>query len=289
MLDAFDRARRKAKDHEIETYHGGVGERRVRKWLRTFLPRKYGVTAGYVVSQGIRDEKLPHFDVIIYDRLESPILWVEESGGRGEQARAVPAEHVRAVLEVKASLTPKSVGSAIDHLFDLQPVLAIDPPGEPYKTYLPDKFISCIVFFDLTAEYERSYAALDKLIPATPLRGYQGGVILRGEGHDPDTACRIRLLKSDRPREDAAREHSQSLLRACVISASREWSPGAHISGILMWSRLEFAIFAFDLVAMLDGTYQPGLMSSFHGYHYEKRATAPPADDPSAPPANNPA
>ncbi|MGD0383528.1 MAG: DUF6602 domain-containing protein [Thermoguttaceae bacterium] len=70
MLDAFDRAREKAKSHEVETFHGKVAEAELRKWLSSFLPKRYGVTPGYIVSIGLKSsEKSPHFDVIIYDQL----------------------------------------------------------------------------------------------------------------------------------------------------------------------------------------------------------------------------
>src|SRR5262249_16659195 len=77
-LDAFDRARQHSRPQEVETYHGIVAEAQFRNWLSEFLPKKYGVTAGYVISQGASErDKLPAFDVIIYDQLESPVLWIE--------------------------------------------------------------------------------------------------------------------------------------------------------------------------------------------------------------------
>ena len=73
MLDAFDRAREKSKSHEVETYHGRVAEAEFRKWLTSFLPKKFGVSSGFIISPGLKDtEKAPHFDVIIYEQLESP-------------------------------------------------------------------------------------------------------------------------------------------------------------------------------------------------------------------------
>ncbi len=91
MLDAFDRARNKAASHEVETYHGKVAEAEFRKWLTDFLPKKYGVTSGYIVSPGLKStEKTPHFDVIIYDQLESPILWVEGDPDVSSQGRSLP-------------------------------------------------------------------------------------------------------------------------------------------------------------------------------------------------------
>ncbi|MFZ1159553.1 MAG: DUF6602 domain-containing protein, partial [Candidatus Sulfotelmatobacter sp.] len=112
MLDAFDSAREKSGIHELETYHGTVAEAEVRKWLLTFLPKKYGVTSGYVVSPGRKSTvKAPHFDVVIYEQLESPILWVEGGPDASEQGRslAIPVEYVRAVLEVKSRFTSKTV------------------------------------------------------------------------------------------------------------------------------------------------------------------------------------
>jgi hypothetical protein len=47
MLDAFDRAREKSSLHEVATYHGKVAEAEFRKWLGSFLPKRYGVTSGY--------------------------------------------------------------------------------------------------------------------------------------------------------------------------------------------------------------------------------------------------
>ncbi|MGB9204978.1 MAG: DUF6602 domain-containing protein [Terriglobales bacterium] len=68
MLDAFDRAREKAGSHEVETYHGKVAEAEFRKWLSSFLPKKYGVTSGYVVSPGLKStEKTPHFEFFLCD------------------------------------------------------------------------------------------------------------------------------------------------------------------------------------------------------------------------------
>jgi hypothetical protein len=66
MLDAFDRAREQSRAHEVETFHGRVAEAAFRKWLAEFLPGRFGVTSGYIVSPGVSSsQKVPHFDVII--------------------------------------------------------------------------------------------------------------------------------------------------------------------------------------------------------------------------------
>ncbi|MDD2755678.1 MAG: hypothetical protein PHS80_09145 [Methanothrix sp.] len=102
MLDDYDKSKNLDKADEIETEHGKVAEAKFREWLSIFLPKKYAVTPGYIVSQGMSDEnKLPHFDVIIYDHLESPVLWIKGNPDLSQRgtSRAIPAEHVRAVIE----------------------------------------------------------------------------------------------------------------------------------------------------------------------------------------------
>src|SRR5215216_2838463 len=116
LLDEYDRARTHSRGHEVETYHGNVAEASVRDWLDRFLPRRYGVTPGHIISQRWGPPaKLPHFDVIIYDQLESPVLWVEDNpDATGKaQSRAVPVEYVRGVIEVKAALTSSSAKQAV--------------------------------------------------------------------------------------------------------------------------------------------------------------------------------
>jgi hypothetical protein len=75
------------------------------------------VTSGYVIPDLLAVSPrydLPHFDVIIYDALEAPVLWVNAHPDQSAlgQRRAIPAKHVRAVLEVKATLTRKHVKDA---------------------------------------------------------------------------------------------------------------------------------------------------------------------------------
>jgi len=122
ILDGYDRAKEKSKGRKVKIDHGRVAEAEVRKWLSEFLPKKYGVTSGYIVSMGMRhDQELPHFDVIIYDAQNSPVLWIENDPDRSEQGRsmAIPVEHVQCILEVKSSFLPKTVSEAVKHLSEL--------------------------------------------------------------------------------------------------------------------------------------------------------------------------
>jgi hypothetical protein len=269
MLDAFDRAREKAKGHEVETYHGKVAEAEFRKWLSGFLPKRYGVTAGYIISQGIKStEKAPHFDVIIYDVLNSPVLWIEEDPDTSASGRsmAIPAEYVLAVLEVKATLTSANIEKAVQHLHDLAPLMkGVDDPAERYKLYLPLQFFCGMVFFELRKEHEYSECALTNALSGIGLRGFIGGVVLRGEGHTQPVSGRLKILRSETPIESTIHRSKQSLLQSAPISGSIRVTDTLHFGTMLLWSEPTFAQFAFDMLALMQGTYEVGRLSSFHG------------------------
>ena len=232
MLDAYDRAREHARSHEVETYHGNVAEAEFRKWLGAFLPRRYGVTSGYVVSPGLSStDKTPHFDVIIYDQLESPILWIEGNPDASPQGRslAIPVEYVRAILEVKSSFSAQTVRDSLDHLQDLSPLLRhIDPPAESYKLYLPPTFSCGAIFFELRRAEENSEAALSALIDGVRLRGYFGGIVLRGEGLSLPQTARLSLTLSEMPVESTLCSGETSLLE-CGRSNSVQFADNVHI------------------------------------------------------------
>jgi hypothetical protein len=267
MLAAFDKAKQEAHGHEVETYHGRVAEAEFRRWLAGFLPKRYGVTPGFIISQGIRDErKFPHFDVIIYDQLESPILWIEGSADTSEagKSRAIPAEYVRAVIEVKASLNSKTATAAVAKLHDLDPLLAqFDAPNERYRKFLSATFCCAAVFFDLYKEPEYSQATMDNLVSDTPLRGYYGGLILRGEGLDRSFSGRFDFIQHP----EVCIFEGGPPKRPLLLTGYSNGKPrpnGVHESGMLSWAPIYYSQFAFDLVARLQGAYQGGYMSSMH-------------------------
>lgn len=268
ILDAFDVARAHARAHEVETHHGRVVEARLRKWLTTFLPGRFGVCAGYVVSQGIPAETAPHYDVIIYDQLEAPTLWVEESPDVSAHgaSRAIPAENVLAVIEVKSSLDGATATKAIEHLEDLRPLLKADAADERYLKYLPSQFVSFVVFVELRAKDGGTTTPLYNLVPETPLRGFSGALVLRSEGPESDAAAVVQLVKFPSA-VDGKLGVGQSLLLQGGMSASKfDEQTSTHNGTYLVWGEICFAMWAFNLVAMLKGTYRSDMVSSFHGF-----------------------
>jgi hypothetical protein len=266
MLDAYDRARAKATAHEVETFHGTVAEAELRKWLSSFLPKRFGVTPGYIVSNGLPSHaKAPHFDVIVYDQLDSPVLWVEDSPDISTTGRsqAIPVEYVRCVLEVKAAFSRKTVDSAIEHLADLLPLMSgVDQPSDAYKLHLPPSFCCGVVFFELRTQDQYDIAALKSIGAGVRLRGYFGGLILRGEGHTVPATGRIKLLKSATSFGDLPAR--TSLLQAGMVETTKV-SDDLFFGATLTWMEPEFANFGFDLIAMMQGTYEVGRLSSWYG------------------------
>src|SRR5262249_50763009 len=96
------------------------------------------------------------------------------------------------------------------------------------------------------------------------LRGFFGGVVLRGEGHTLPHTGRLSLLKSANPIESLLRGGLTPLLEM-GMSKSIMLAENNHIAAMLEWSESAFAEFAFDLVAMFQGVYEVGARSSFYG------------------------
>jgi hypothetical protein len=266
MFDIFELAKNQNGHRPTQTDKGKIAEAAFREWLTRFLPRKFAVTSGYVISQGIHtDDKLLRYDVIIYDAINSPILWVENNADNSEQGkfRAIPAEHVYGVLEVKSTFNKKSCKEAKEKLWELAPLLEnIDAPDEVYKKYLPANFCMGIIFFEILEGEKTNLGALINLIPletTSDLRGYFGGVIMQAENRDRNSTGKINFLLS----EDKISEVGD--LSQCAMVGNFLTKESKYFSAIIIWSPENFAAFAFDLLAMLNGTYRNGFASSFHG------------------------
>lgn len=268
MLDSYDKARTHSKKHKVQTSHGNVAEAEFRKWLSDFLPKRYAVTSGYIISAGVSDfEKLPHFDVIIYEHLDSPILWIEDSPDKSEQGRsiAIPAEYVKAVIEVKSAFSNRTVKDAIEHLRELKKLMSgIDASDERYKMYLPPDFFCSLLFFELRKKNEFDTSAMDTIVRACDLRGFCGGFVLRGEGLPELDTGKIELLRAENQSESKSSERKMSLLKAYFNSHSLKLTENLHLGSLLFWGETYFSGYAFDLVARLNGTYEVGRISSFH-------------------------
>ena len=226
MLDAFDVARQHSKQHAVQVFHGTVGEARIREWLTNSLPKKYGVTSGRIISPGLgAEDNAPHFDVIIYDQLEAPTLWIEENVDNSPAGciRAIPVEYVLCVLEVKSGFSTKTVGESITKLNQLLPLMeGIDDPQERYKRHLPPHFTCGLVFYELKAEEAYNDKALTEIaFGSIHLRRFFGGIVLRGEGHQMPLTGKIVMTQGTSHISSLIGVGSQSLLTFGVAGSVR--------------------------------------------------------------------
>ena len=268
MLHQYDLAKIHAESHKVKVTHGIVAEATFRKWLGNFLPKKYGVTSGYIVSQN-RDFiglKLPHYDVIIYDQLNSPILWVEENSDHSEggKTRAIPAEYIHSVFEVKANLTEQSSADALKKILELKPLLQTSSEVDSNSGKLPLNFFSAIVFFELLKENEFKNQILNNVICKLEMP-YYGAIILKGEGREINDTGILKPLIGKASFVSTVGKRKESLITGSPLSDSIKINDNQYVGTMLIWTVANFSSFAFDIIALLEGKYRPGFSSSIHG------------------------
>jgi hypothetical protein len=264
MLDAYERAIEHASGDEVKTDHGRVAEAELRKWLIEFLPKRFGVTSGNILSQGkLEGEKLPHYDVIIYDQLESPVLWVKDNPDQSQAGltRAIPCEYVRAIIEVKSAFDSTTASKSVEHLYDLESLLAgVDEPNDRYKRFLPKNVVLSTVFFE--SRILNLKEALNKLNDLIKLRGFFWGIILRGEGQPDDLAGSLYRIMAMPP--ELFSSDQSIIVQSDPIDHERE-----KVSTMLIWSPFAFSQYVFGLLDILKGNFQPGVMPSLYGLPFQ--------------------
>lgn len=180
ILSEFDKILEQTVNRPIKVAHGIGVEAYLRKWLSEFLPKKYGVTSGYIIpSLYENNASVYHYDIIIYNLLESPVLWTEGNQDNSEQGkyRAIPAKHVVAVYEVKSRLTKDSVSDAFYKLNQTK--------------FFADQFhplYSCgVIFIELKESDKNRKSIIKELIKGKDIFGFSGGIVFRYEGDDTCT------------------------------------------------------------------------------------------------------
>lgn len=265
MLAAYDKARIHSEKRIVQTGHGNVAEAEFRKWLSNFLPKRYAVSSGYIISQGLpHSDPLIHYDVIIYDQVESPVLWVDDSSDLSGQGRslAIPVEYVYGVIEVKSAFNKKAAKNAAEQLAKLKPLMTnIDNDDIPVKMYLPKNFFCATVFFELRKNDMMDFAAIDQLAEASELRGFYGGYILRGETLKNYFSGKLALIKE----KDDSPDNNTSLL-FWAKSKGKKVGVNEYLKIFLHFSESHFSEFAFDIIALLKGNYDLNILSSLYGY-----------------------
>ncbi len=187
LLREYDTAKEQMADDPVKTEHGVVCESFFREFIEQVLPKKYGVTKGYIITPDLNySGPLEEWDIIIYDAMESPVLFVrkdaEEKNSAGK--RGIPVEYVKAVIEVKATFNKDSAKKSTEKLLKLREFLR-DPEGSGKEAHLPDSFNAFAVFFETKVRGEKEYrdalSEMSLMWQENPLVQYRGGLIIRGQ------------------------------------------------------------------------------------------------------------
>jgi hypothetical protein len=269
LLAEYDKAKAQTTYDVVKVEHGHVAEEIFRQWLNTFLPKRFAATKGYIITTN-RDYSGPmeEWDVIIYDALESPVLFVRGS----EPKRAIPVEYVRAVVEVKATFTPTSAKQVVAKLTKLQAFRG-ENTDPKYPVSLCAPFVTGAVFFETAVEsYTQHIAALNQLsqlYQLSPSVNPLGFVVLRSQKVAEHSGY-IRLVVSremmswPEPFENSA----------CFTLPDAGDEPDYKYGSVFCsgWGEINFFQYMFDLLAVMKGTYD-GRVSSFYGVIFEREGS----------------
>ncbi|MCL6101739.1 MAG: hypothetical protein M1292_04515 [Bacteroidetes bacterium] len=177
ILKEYDRLKGLNLNSPVRTSHGVALEAKIRDWLTTFLPKKYAVTSGYIIPDLVVDTyTLKHFDIIIYDQLQSPILWVEDTLDNSPigAKKAIPAKYVYSVIEVKATLNKKHIADSISKLKEISEL----------KEFLPSTFSCSSIFAEIGNDVPNNTSVLEGFIDCVDLVNYAGSLILRSDADE---------------------------------------------------------------------------------------------------------
>lgn len=276
ILNEYDRLYEITENRPVRTAHGTGVEAYLRKWLTEFLPQKWSVTSGYIVPTLYKDSpQLYHYDVIVYDALNAPVLWTEGNEDDSAQGKyqAIPAKYVACVLEVKSRLSQKNIKDMAEKLSQLN----------GFSDQLPETFFSSGIFVELKEADNGKLNVLSSVHEFSKVHRFMGAMVLRYEG-DPSATGIISLHKTDGDKradrqfdkiaksiddlaifmtEDGNIEIAEGGGGViAVASSSSSWSMSKTFSAMhqvddeladITWSRSGFSVFCIDLLSSLEG------------------------------------
>ncbi len=193
ILNSYDAAKQQLADDPVKVEHGNVAEDIFRKYLASFLPRKYGVAKGHIITRSLTYEgPLEEWDILIYDALEAPVLYVRDGSG-GTPRLGIPVQHVYGVVEVKATLNQANSRKVTNKLLKLRSFQSAHTSVGVHRPtdFLPFEFTSMAVFFETATKNAADYVkCLNEL---RPLSGalqlpFEHALILRSQNHPNSSA-----------------------------------------------------------------------------------------------------
>ena len=277
ILNEFNRIKALTERRPVRTAHGVAVEAFIRNWLSQYLPKKYAITSGYIIPDVYDDlnYRLYHYDVIIYNQIESPILWVESNLDDSDSGKsmAIPAKYVEAIYEIKSSLDKQNAIDSIAKLKELN----------FFAAHFPHNFSSGLIFIELKKNDVSKKDILKELFAENGIPGYWGGVVLRceidpsmtglfvfavGDGGEDGYSPDIDLAKPIDELRIYLQEEGSLMIEeigggaqlVCtgphMWSVIKEFGPFYRKGSkalILSWSRSKFTEFAIQVISCLEG------------------------------------
>ena len=88
---------------------------------------------------------------------------------------------------------------------------------------------------------------------------------MRGEGHTNEVTGKLSILRSETPIKSIIGKTKASLLLNFGMAKSVKIADNLHFGSMLTWGEPHFSQFGFDVIAIMQGTYEASRLSSFHG------------------------
>jgi len=147
---------------------------------------------------------------------------------------------------------------------------SLDSVTERYPTYLRRDFFSAMAFFELPVANGGELVTEEIVnLHRDLMRFFYGGCILSCKTQGDDATATFGVFECE-----TAMEQFGSLTESIYSSATLPGPP--HLGMECSWSDIRFADFAFDILALLNGTFRRGSVSSFHGLDMRKLKAGPP-------------
>lgn len=257
LLSEYEIAKDQTKDDAAKVEHGNVGESVIRNWLKEFLPKRFGVCKGYIITTNLDYEgPMEEWDIIIYDAIESPILFTRDT------KKAIPIEYVRGIIEVKSTLNSESTKRAEKKLSKLKRFIGNNESPD-YPRYLIPPFITSMIFFEIGVNNFMQYrSSLDNIAKMYYIHNnipFMGALILKSP-KKPEHTGYLKAMIGDNP------SFEESIFEMSTPFQYSENKFGSF--GTLGYGINSFPEYVFDFLLFLKGK-KTNRASSFYGFDFE--------------------
>lgn len=127
--------------HNLE--YGLGAEMVVRTLMREMMPIRYGIGKGKLINR--KGESTRHLDLIIYDQLNLPTLFLDE-----HQNQILPIESAYGVIEIKSRTTASVLKEAFENLASVAAIAGTVPNCSTNE--LVDRYAPCLTILSLEDE-----------------------------------------------------------------------------------------------------------------------------------------